>query len=371
MKKLNVLQLCHDSKGPFVPICAMYQKSFDPEKYEVHTVFLHDPYCEQHVNSLQGSEVHFLDLKAKSIRGRKLLAALKIAAFCRRNNIDLIIAHRYKAIYIAGIASLFTSIKVWGVAHTPNVFAKPNRKFFLQHICKHINIIGVSNSVTNNVLSTCPTLQDKNRVFSLPNCLDESREGELLSRSEARKALNINSDDYIFGTIGRLVDVKAHDVLLKAYARAKLNDSKLVIIGGGRLRTELLQLATSLHIKEQVLFTGHVPQAARLLKAFDTFVFSSTDDEAFGLAVLEAMMAKVPIVCSNAKGPTEVIGNTGISFRQGNDAELAIKLLEVYQLTPTDLQALAEKAYSRWHTHYSSKAFTKRSLALFAPSEHR
>lgn len=371
MSKIKVLQLCHNDNGPFVPICAMYLKAFDPEKYEVHTVFLRNAYNQQHVDALAGSSVHFLDLKASQISGMKLRAIATIIAFCRRENIDLIIAHRYKAMYIAGIASLFTASHTWGVAHTLNVFSRDSRRFLLQTLCQKMKIVGVSSAVTQNILTTCPKLTHQNRVFSLPNCLDESLEEEMLSKLEAREQLKLSHTEYIFGTIGRLVGFKAHDILLKAFAQLKPDNCKLVIIGDGELHSELEKLSIQLNIASQVIFTGHTPGAAKLIRAFDCFILPSTDEEAFGMVVLEAMMSKVPIICSNAQGPSEVIGHCGLRFQQGNYNELATKMSEVKQLNQKDRQAMTDKAYSRWHDEFSSSAFTRRSLALFAPEEHQ
>ncbi|MDZ7686635.1 MAG: glycosyltransferase [Gammaproteobacteria bacterium] len=65
-----------------------------------------------------------------------------------------------------------------------------------------------------------------------------------------------------------------------------------------------------------------MPDAYRLLKAFDAFVLSSGPLEAFGVVLLEAMLARLPIVSSTAPGPVEVVGDSALTFAVGDDGAL-------------------------------------------------
>lgn len=353
----------------------MYASAFDADEYEVHTAFLRGDPGDINDSALTGVKLHFLDLKRGQLRGLKLGAVLKILQLCRQQNFQLVIAHRYKAIYIAGIVSLFAQFTLWGVAHTQNVFARLGRRIFVQHWRKNIKLIAVSNSVADNILSICPKLVNTNRVFSLPNCLPEDTEQLMLAKSQARSQLipdinRLNEETYVLGTIGRLVDFKAHDVLLKAYAKSGLKNSLLIIIGSGPKLAELQNLAKALNINQQVYFAGQIPQALTLLKAFDAFVFSSNDDEAFGVAVLEAMAAKIPVICSDAKGPAEVVADTGLLFSQNNSEDLADKIRALYKLDSEQRQLIATKGYLRWQNHYTERPFKTRFSALLALTEN-
>ena len=347
----------------------MYLSAFDLERYEVHTLFLRGTYSEQAVKALQGSTVHFSEFSGSDLRGLKLKAIRQTLQLCRQENFSLIIAHRYKAIYIAGMVSFFANVAIWGVAHTQNVFAKFGRKLLVQSWRKNILLVGVSDSVADNIQSTCPKLMKQHRIHSLPNCLPEETESLFLEKPESIKQLKLpalaaEGPRYIFGTIGRLVDVKAHDVLLEAYAKTRITDSLLVIVGSGPKLDELQQQALALGISERVILTGHIPNAASALKAFDSFVFSSNDGEAFGVALLEAMAAKLPVACSNAKGPLEVVGDSALIFTQNNSDELAQQMLKMYQLSQQERVFMGEQGYQRWQSHYTSKPFKTRFSAL-------
>ncbi|MBN0387259.1 glycosyltransferase, partial [Pseudomonas aeruginosa] len=81
-------------------------------------------------------------------------------------------------------------------------------------------------------------------------------------------------------------------------------NSLLAILGSGRLEEQLKDLACELGIGERVLFLGQVEEARRYFKAFDAFALSS-DHEPFGMVLLEAMVAGVPLIATACGGARE------------------------------------------------------------------
>ena len=65
-----------------------------------------------------------------------------------------------------------------------------------------------------------------------------------------------------------------------------------------------------------------ISDAANVVSAFDVFVLSSGTAEAFGIVLLEAMQAKVPVISTNALGPAEVVADAGILFKSGDADDL-------------------------------------------------
>ena len=365
MKKLKVLQLCHDDKGPFVPLCAMYLKGLASDQYTVHTMFLRGGNQLDLEEALEGSEVHLLKLEAKALRGLKLAAIAKVVDFCRQQDIDLVVAHRYKAIYIAALASFFVPLKVWGAAHGHDVFKRWGRRFLLQYLRPNIQVIAVSEAVVADVLKDCPRLE-RDRVTSLPNCLDEAFESQLLPRFEARKKFGLKETQYVLGTVGRLVDSKSQQLLVRALAKCSIPNSVVIIIGDGPEFEPLQQLAESLGVADRVILPGNIDRAFRMMTAFDAFVFPSGEKEGFGLVLLEAMMARVPIISSNSDGPAEVVADTALIFPVGDLESLVRQMQAMYQQSEAERKALIERAYSRWQNQYSVSCFKRRFSALLS-----
>ena len=114
-------------------------------------------------------------------------------------------------------------------------------------------------------------------------------------------------DTYRILTAGRLAPVKGHADLLLALAPILLRDEGVLlsIAGDGPERRSLESLATALGVEQQVEFLGYRSDLPHLLAVSQLFVLPSRM-EGFGLAVVEAMAARVPVVATRVGGVPEV-----------------------------------------------------------------
>lgn len=126
---------------------------------------------------------------------------------------------------------------------------------------------------------------------------------------------------HVIGTVKTLAPKYGIDTLIKAFAIVtnKLADKslKLVIVGDGSQRTELVNLAANLGIADKCEFLGKIPhnKVPEVLHSFDIYVaLSESESESFGVAILEASACGLPVVVSDAGGLPEVVenGKTGI-----------------------------------------------------------
>lgn len=109
--------------------------------------------------------------------------------------------------------------------------------------------------------------------------------------------------------LGRLVDWKAVDLLIQAFARvATQMDARLTIVGDGDKRAALEQLAQSLGLGARIEFVGYKsqPEAAQILRDSDVFVLPSLC-ECGGAVVLEAMASGLPVIATNWGGPADYV----------------------------------------------------------------
>lgn len=107
---------------------------------------------------------------------------------------------------------------------------------------------------------------------------------------------------------GRLLFLKGFHLGLEAFARAASDDWEYIIIGSGPEEPRLRALGARLGVADRVHFTGWLPRAEvlRLFASADVFCFPSFHDSV-GYAVLEAMAARLPVVCLDRSGPALVV----------------------------------------------------------------
>jgi 1,2-diacylglycerol 3-alpha-glucosyltransferase len=125
-------------------------------------------------------------------------------------------------------------------------------------------------------------------------------------------------------SVGRLAPEKnwttlmhAAALVLKEYPRFRL-----VLIGDGQDRKELEGLARELGIRRRVTFTGALPfsEIPAYMKAADLFGFASVT-ETQGLATLEAMAARLPVVAVDASGTRDILKHGKQGYLVENTAE--------------------------------------------------
>jgi len=132
-------------------------------------------------------------------------------------------------------------------------------------------------------------------------------------------------------------------------------DSRLAILGSGRLEQDLKALALELGIADKVLFLGQVPEARRYFRAFDVFALSS-DHEPFGMVLLEAMAAGVPLLATACGGAKEVVEGVGILFPFGDAGHLAQGLRHLAAMDQHQQRQCAEMMLVRLRERFSDQA---------------
>ncbi len=347
--------------------CARQYAALFSGSFRVTTVYLTGS-ADAAVEAGSGSdEVIFLGYRPRDIRGLKLNAMRDIRRLVAQGNYRFCIAHRFKPIYIALLA---TSLPVIGVHHAFGVYDRPARRLLVSLFRKRLLLLGVSNAVRDQIRERLPTWT-KAQIATLYNRIDVKQvRSQLLSRQEARAALALADDAWIVGNAGRLHPDKDQKTLIRGFAQALPllpPQSLLAIMGSGRLEQELKQLANELGLGDRVRFLGQIAEGRRYFKAFDVFALSS-DHEPFGMVVLEAMAADVPIVSSDCGGAPEILGTNGHLFQQGDPDSLAEALLVMAGLEPGVLADLRTDMAGRLDTLFSDHAVKPQFFALLEES---
>lgn len=358
-----VLQICHGYDGPFLDCARQYASLFAGTRYKVLTVYLTGAACAEVEAGSASDEVFFCGYSSREMRGLKLRAIRDIARLSRSRHFELCIAHRFKSTYVACLA---TRLPVIGVNHAYGVYQRLSRKLFASAFRNRLTLLGVSDAVRDEIKGCLPSWSS-DRILSLYNRIDVDRsEAQLVERDHARAQLGLPGDAWVVGNVGRLHPDKDQTTLLRGFAAALPGlpaDSVLAIVGTGRLEGALKGLAAELGIAERTFFLGQVADARRFFKAFDVFVLSS-DHEPFGMVLLEAMVAGVPVVCTSCGGGREVVDGVGSLFPLGKPDALGEQLVAMCRLSPEQICDTRQAMQQRLIERFSDSAVKRRFWSL-------
>jgi glycosyltransferase involved in cell wall biosynthesis len=241
-----------------------------------------------------GTPVHDLGM-----RGNRDLAALpRLVRLIRRGRFDLVHTHLYRACLYGRIAAATAGVPAVATEHSLGdglIEGRPTtaavRALYLFGEWLGGATIAVSGTVAQRLVAWGVP---GHRVRVVPNGIDlaELRFDPELRRA-TRSELGIPAGAPVVGAVGRLVPTKRFDLLVRALSG--LDGVRLLLAGDGPERPALQRLAEQLGVAERVVFAGALPHARNALCAMDIFAFPS-EQETFGLAVLEALACGLPVL---------------------------------------------------------------------------
>lgn len=182
-------------------------------------------------------------------------------------------------------------------------------------------------------------IKPREKVVLVYNGLDVYKM-EFLPKEEARLKLfekvsrqagRIFQAETIIGTIANFYPPKGLKYLVEAAEHFKNKDDVVfVIIGDGQERKELELLITNYQLQHKVLLLGQIPDAYKLLNAFDIFVLPSVK-EGFPWVVIEAMAAKLSVVATRVGAIPEIIedGKNGFIVEPARPEQIAAKIQDL------------------------------------------
>ncbi|MFX1328196.1 MAG: glycosyltransferase [Promethearchaeota archaeon] len=240
--------------------------------------------------------------------------------------------------------------------HTnPKLAYKENLKY-LNNVIK----ILYSLKSTNKIVTISKTMQDimeldykirKNKLKTIYNGIDIKRIKELSEKKIEDYKLIFETKELIkFITVGRLVELKAHDFLIKTFNNVKkiVPNSKLLIIGHGPLKKDLQTLINNLNLKDDVFLLGYKKNPFKYIANSDIFVLSSKY-EGLPMVLLEALTCEIPIISTNCEtGPKEILDYNKFGFLVDvmNSKELAEKMVYLAK-NPEILKNYSKKSAQR------------------------
>lgn len=307
--------------------------------HEVHFITYKQPVRLE----LLGSNVHFHEVNVPEYplfhyQPYELALSSKLVNTVKKYDIELLhvhyaIPHAYAG-YMAKqiLAEEGIHIPMVTTLHGTDITLVGNHPFYKPAVTFSINNSDIVTSVSESLKDDTLRLFDiKKTIEVVPNFIEASVrktdftdcQRELMAKPEERIVTHISN----FRPVKRIMDIV--DIFFNIQ---KELPAKLLMVGDGPERKAAEKKCKELGIKDNVIFLGNSNEIDKILCFSDLFLLPS-ERESFGLAALEAMVNKVPVVSSNSGGIPEVnldgvsgyLSNVGDVQEMSNNAVRILK----------------------------------------------
>lgn len=220
--------------------------------------------------------------------------------------------------------------------------------------------IALTDSIRKELIRRYRT--DERMVTCIPNGIDTNK-------YFYRERVSVN-DAITFITVGSLIPVKNHELLLNAFKEfctIRNYVDKLYIVGDGVLKEQLVNFTNQNGLSNNVIFTGNVGDVENYLYKADVFVLTS-HYEGVSLALLEASSTGLAIIASSTGGTPEVVGEDALLIADNDKDELVnkMKMLAENHEQRQYYQRTARKIAERNSLHNMVQEYHKKYLELLS-----
>lgn len=224
----------------------------------------------------------------------------------KQRNISILHSHLFAPIVGACLATFLSRTAHIGTLHdTYTIEQKKTRVRLLQMASiLGVRLITVSQSMQDYLMTLGKF--PKGTVKTIFNGVDIEKFARLIS-SVSRQDFHLKTNDIVFICVGRLVEIKRHDILIESFSRLKPNKHvKLLIVGEGPCRQSMEDLIIKKRMPDNIKILGFREDVPELLKMSDCFVLSSRS-EGLSYSIIEAMASGLPLIVTNVGGNHELV----------------------------------------------------------------
>jgi L-malate glycosyltransferase len=309
----------------------------------------HEVYAASVPGSPLWSELSFLNNGMMLPLSRRNYAknVTSLASFIREHGIEMVHAHAARDYHLAALAVRLAA-RGWLVLTRHTLF--PLRRINKPVLSNASRVIAVSEAVAKSLRQN--GVIERSKITVIHNGIDVDR----FARA------NTSGDELpvVVGTVGHLAPIKGHDVFIRAAAlvSAQRPNVRFTVIGEDKSlqmdhRRQLEKLIADLRLDDVVAMPGWRDNMNAVLSSLTLFV-SAARSEPFGLAIVEAMAAGLPIIATTSEGALEIIddGATGKLVPIDNPKALAEAINDLLD-NPLERCRLAHNAQRVARDHYS------------------
>lgn len=307
-----------------------YAKAFQSEGFQVKvylvegtTLFQHAIELELPVISIERNKKYFDFTRARLV-----------AKQFEKDEIDIVHFRDNRDLDFLGWAKFFLSRKIKLIYHQAMQLGVSKKDFLHTLRFKRVDAwVSTLNYMHQQVLTHTRFPAEMLHVIPLGTAIEADC---ILSKEEARAALNLPIEKFIVGVVGRLDEKKGQLDVIRAISSVKeSNKNLLVVFIGDKTKNEADEYVQKLNevilqeqLQEFVSFLPHQSNMQQLYGAFDLVIVPSWE-ETFGTVTIEAMASGVPIIGSNTAGTAEILENEQFLFHANDPSSLGSTWLEV------------------------------------------
>lgn len=312
-------------------------RHIDKKKFQVDFVIYDDSRMDFYDEVISaGSKVYICKSNAKNKYLNTLIKILKTKKILKNNKYDIIHCHScsFLGLFRGCVAGHFTkNIKVISHSHNPgmptNKFVDTFiRKVFKYYLSKIIDLGFACSDIAGESKYTEKFIESK-KFAIINNAIDVNK---FLFDKGIRKQMRDKYDidnEFVIGNIGRMEFQKNQEFLLKVFAEVKRinTTAKLLIIGEGSLKNELMEYAINEKIDKDVMFIGKVDDCEKYYNMMDVFVLTSRY-EGFPFVMVESQVNGLPaIVSSVITKSVDIFKNVEFVSLEKNEKKWAERIL--------------------------------------------
>ena len=196
--------------------------------------------------------------------------------------------------------------------------------------------------------------------------------------ADLSRRFGIEPTDFVVGFVGRFVEEKGLLTLAEALAGLKELPWKWLLVGQGKLRSQIAEKSIEWGISDRIIWIESVSheEVPAYINLMDCLVLPSQTSykfktlttvgwkEQFGHVLIEAMACKIPVIGSDCGEIPHVIGDAGLVFPEGNAAKLRDCLQQLME-RPELVVDLGDRAYHRVINNYTNQALAGQLLEFY------
>ncbi len=309
---MKIAIVCYPTFGGSGVVATELGIALSKRGHEIHFVTYKQPVrLEYLTHNIHYHEVIVPEYPLFHYQPYELALSSKLVNVIKKHKVDVLhvhyaIPHAYAG-YMAQqmLKEEGISIPMMTTLHGTDITLVGSHNFYKPAVNFSINKSDAVTSVSHSLKKdTLAIFSIENDIEVVPNFIDFSNIKD--GFDDCKRHLMAAPDERILIHISNLRPVKrVQDVIKVFHGVQKKIKAKLIIIGDGPDREMASKVAHELGIRDKIIFLGKSNEIERILCFSDLFLLPS-EKESFGLAALEAMAYKVPVISSNTGGLTEV-----------------------------------------------------------------